>query len=143
MPVEFTTTFTEFPTEPHHRPLNKNLDEDLKRWARVFAAIVIHIDAGELEPSEASSRLLKAYQQESDFYVEYYQEAVTETTVPMDDIMWSDLWKDFHGWFVRSHGREHMPKKSEAKRKFQSDIFKRKLEKGKWTRCKLHKTRDV
>ena len=41
-------------------------------------------------------------------------------------------------WFCISYGREHVPKKSEAKKKFQSDIFKKRLRRGKWTCALLH-----
>jgi hypothetical protein len=48
------------------------------------------------------------------------------------------MWLDFYKWFCISYGREHVPKKSEAKKKFQSDIFKKRLRRGKWTSCLLH-----
>jgi hypothetical protein len=48
------------------------------------------------------------------------------------------MWLDFYKWFCISYGREHVPKKSEAKKKFQSDIFKKRLRRGKWGNCLLH-----
>lgn len=143
LPVEFPTTFTENPTEPHERQLNPNIERDIVTWGRVFCAIVIHgfTVSEDFRVSDKSQHLLKGYQQESDYYVEYFAEAVSETTVPNDCVAWADLWTDFYSWFVRSHGREHLPKKSEAKRKFQSDIFKRRLHHGKWWRCVLHRTK--
>ncbi len=79
------------------------------------------------------------YQEDSDFYAEYYSEKVSntsaETNVVHNVIEWSHMaamWTDFYRWFCVSYGKGHVPKKSEAKKKFQSDIFKRRLKHGKW-----------
>ena len=32
------------------------------------------------------------------------------------------MWSDFYAWFVLSYGRSHIPKKAEAKKKFQETL---------------------
>ena len=57
-----------------------------------------------------------------------------------DTVEWSHMWLGFrvYKWFCISYGREHVPKKSEAKKKPQSDISKKRLCRGKWTCALLH-----
>ena len=62
------------------------------------------------------------YRTESDFYSEYIHERIIHTGHDYDDVKWTDLWSDFYAWFVLSYGRSHIPKKAEAKKKFQETL---------------------
>jgi putative DNA primase/helicase len=142
--IDFKTTFTETPKLPNEKPLNIHIHSDMECWADVFATYMC-VGMGErwkgypslVIPKECAI-FNKQYQEDSDFYTEYFNEKVSITTVDTDTIEWSYMWLDFYKWFCVSYGREHVPKKSEAKKKFQSDIFKRRLRRGKWSNCLLH-----
>ena len=64
--------------------------------------------------------------------------SVTGTTVETDTMEWSRMWLGPLGFYKRaciSYGREHVPKKSEAKKKLQSDVAKERIRRGKWGNC--------
>jgi P4 family phage/plasmid primase-like protien len=142
--IDFKTTFTENPKLPNEKFLNPHIHSDMENWADVFATYMC-VGMGErwrdsptlIIPKECAI-FNKQYQEDSDFYAEYYSEKVSNTSVETDIIEWSHMWTDFYRWFCVSYGKEHVPKKSEAKKKFQSDIFKRRLKHGKWNYCLLH-----
>ena len=71
------------------------------------------------------------YQQDSDFYQEFAEEKLSKG-VPTDVAKWADVWMSFVSWFKACHGAEHLPKKLEARGKFETDVFRAKLEKGTW-----------
>ena len=142
--IDFKTTFTDTPKLPNEKALNIHIHSDMEVWADVFATYMC-VGMGErwndyptlVIPKECAI-FNKQYQEDSDFYTEYFNEKVSITTVETDTIEWSHMWLDFYKWFCISYGREHVPKKSEAKTKFQSDIFKKRLRRGKWTCALLH-----
>ena len=144
--IDFKTTFTDTPKLPNEKALNIHIHSDMEVWADVFATYMC-VGMGERSRWKDYPTLVipkecaifnKQYQEDSDFYTEYFNEKVSITTVETDTIEWSHMWLDFYKWFCISYGREHVPKKSEAKKKFQSDIFKKRLRRGKWTCALLH-----
>jgi P4 family phage/plasmid primase-like protien len=122
--VTFPTLFVEHPKLPNEVKLDSYADESIRVWADTFATMIAtyKVEGQALSiPKECLMTTLE-YRTESDFYSEYIHERIIHTGHDYDDVKWTDLWSDFYAWFVLSYGRSHIPKKAEAKKKFQETL---------------------
>jgi P4 family phage/plasmid primase-like protien len=122
--VTFPTLFVEHPKLPNEVKLDPYVDESIKAWADAFATMIVtyKVEGSTLSIPKDISLNTQEYQTESDFYSEYIHERIIHTGHDYDDVKWTDLWSDFYAWFVLSYGRSHIPKKTEAKKKFQETL---------------------
>ena len=122
--VTFPTLFVEHPKLPNEVKLDPYVEESIKAWADAFATMIVtyKIDGDGLSIPKDCLMTTQEYRTESDFYSEYIHERIIHTGHDYDDVKWTDLWSDFYAWFVLSYGRSHIPKKAEAKKKFQETL---------------------
>ena len=122
--VTFPTLFVEHPKLPNEVKLDPYVEESIKAWADAFATMIVtyKVDGQNLSIPKDCLLTTQEYQSESDFYSEYIHERIIHTGHNYDDVKWTDLWSDFYAWFVLSYGRSHIPKKAEAKKKFQETL---------------------
>ena len=80
---------------------------------------------------ESVTKLTSVYQTKSGLY----QGCLNGSTVKgahTNQLEWTHVWTAFCHWFRGSSGIEHMPKKVEAHKRFESELFTQKLVKGVW-----------
>ena len=121
--VTFPTLFVENPKLPNEVKLDPYVEESIKAWADAFATMIVTYKVdGQLSIPKDCLLTTQQYRTESDFYSEYIHERIIHTGHDYDDVKWTDLWSDFYAWFVLSYGKSHIPKKAEAKKKFQETL---------------------
>lgn len=122
--VTFPTLFVEHPRLPNEAKLDPYVDESIRAWADAFATMIVTrtFNGSNLSIPKDCLMTTEAYRTESDFYSEYIHERIIHTGHDYDDVKWTDLWSDFYAWFVLSYGRSHIPKKAEAKKKFEETL---------------------
>jgi phage/plasmid-associated DNA primase len=122
--VTFPTLFVEHPKLPNEVKLDPYVEESIRVWADAFATMIVtyKVEGQHLNIPKDCLMTTQEYQTESDFYSEYIHERIIHTGHDYDDVKWTDLWSDFYAWFVLSYGRSHIPKKAEAKKKFQETL---------------------
>ena len=122
--VTFPTLFVEHPKLPHEVKLDPYVEESIKAWADAFATMIVtyKVNGDGLSIPKDCLMTTQEYRTESDFYSEYIHERIIHTGHDYDDVKWTDLWSDFYAWFVLSYGKSHIPKKAEAKKKFQETL---------------------
>ena len=136
--VQFPTLFKETPVHPNERPLDDRLDQKIQRWGDALLTYMLtggyqRAETHGLHIPTSVTLTTSEYRTESDFYHDYFNERIVKTTVSTDRVTWVNMWVDFYHWFRRSHGHEHLPKKVEARKRFESEHFKQKLKTGEWT----------
>ena len=140
MSINFPTLFTsEKITKPCERTLDPDIDTKMPLWVDSFLTYLLR-KAHEYTTKKKQALHIptqvtmttSAYQEESDFYQNYYNERIVKTGCSADRLEWTHVWIDFHHWFRRSHGLDHQPKKVEVRKRFESDMFQQKLSKGVW-----------
>ena len=137
--VNFPTLFTaDKITKPCEKVCDPDIDTKLKQCADAFLTYLL-TQSHELRTKKSTltiptsvTQTTSAYQVESDFYKDYFNERIVKTDLVSDRLQWTDVWVDFYHWFRRSHGIEHQPKKVEVRKRFESELFKQKLNKGEW-----------
>jgi P4 family phage/plasmid primase-like protien len=122
--VDFPTLFTNTPTERHHKKLDLTIDSKIESWADAFMTYMLvtykqYAGRGLVIPSSVTNTT-EEYHSESDFYTEFVNEKMVKTDLYNDFVNWSDLWNTFYAWFKVAYGVQHLPKKSEARKKFQT-----------------------
>jgi P4 family phage/plasmid primase-like protien len=124
--VTFPTLFVENPTKPHEARMDPYVEESIRIWADLFSTMLATYnqdgDGANLSIPKDCLLTTQEYQSESDFYSEYIHERIIHTGHDYDEVKWTDLWTDFYAWFVLSYGKSHIPKKAEAKKKFQETL---------------------
>jgi P4 family phage/plasmid primase-like protien len=122
--VTFPTLFVENPKLPNEVKLDPYVEESIRVWADAFATMIVTypVEGNAVRIPKECLMTTQEYQTESDFYSEYVHERIIKTGHDYDDVKWTDLWADFYAWFVLSYGRSHIPKKAEAKKKFQETL---------------------
>jgi P4 family phage/plasmid primase-like protien len=135
--VEFPTLFVETPTQPNEKRLDALLDTKLERWADVFLTWLLtsgyqKAKADGMSIPDSVTLSTSTYARESDFYTDFFNEKMVRTNLPCDRVTWTQVWTHFYYWFKHSHGLEHLPKKVECRKRFESEHFKQKLVKGEW-----------
>ena len=122
--VTFPTLFVEHPKLPNEVKLDPYVEESIRAWADAFATMIVtyKVDGDGLSIPKDCLMTTQEYRTESDFYSEYIHERIIHTGHDYDDVKWTDLWSDFYAWFVLSYGKSHIPKKAEAKKKFQETL---------------------
>ena len=136
--INFPTLFTsERITKPNEKALDPNIDQKIEKWADGLLTYMLtngyrKANGQPLIIPKSVEKSTRKYRAESDFYQDYYNERIVRTDCPSDRIVWTDMWVDFYHWFRRSHGWEHLPKKVEVRKRFESEIFQKKLVKMEW-----------
>jgi phage/plasmid-associated DNA primase len=143
--MPFPTSFKEHPNPSiqHEKRLDPDLDTKIERWADAFLTHMltteyqVHSEGSLVIPLSVQAHTAN-YMAESDFYREYFTERVTHTSCFTNTLSWTQVWTDFFHWYKRAHGWEYMPKKIEARKRFEGPgLFGKKLYKGEWSGFQL------
>ena len=62
------------------------------------------------------------YQSENDYYMEFFGEKVVKSALSKDTLTWTDVWDSFRSWMGRSYGWDNLPKRLEARKKFEGSV---------------------
>ena len=104
--IPFEIQFIDNPTEPHQRPKDPTLKENIKQWNEAFMSILIEkfkkLKTIKKEP-EKITQFTKEYQVKSDIYLEFINENIVMTSNSKDYISIYAIYDIYKAWYKEGH----------------------------------------
>ena len=138
MPFEKHFVENPDPNKPNQMKIDETIDGKLQMWKEVFLTDILRWAHDCRINLKGPPQLLKStqaatdrYRSENDYYMEFSGEKIAKSALSKDTLTWTDVWDSFRSWMGQSYGRDNLPKRIEARKKFEgSKCFNQKLHKG-------------